>query len=115
MVDYSFYKGVYNGIRVDNQSQFNRLARKASNLVNRYTFNRAKSVEDEETKELIKFTICELVDNYADIESVGNVTSESVGEHSVSYRYRDAKEINSSNYEIIYNNLIYTGLMYRGF
>jgi len=113
MVDYNFYKEVYNGIRVDNQSQFNRLARKASNLVNLHTFNRAKSVEDEETKELIKFTICELVDNCADIESVGNVTSESVGEHSVSYR--NVKEINSSNYEIIYNNLIYTGLMYRGF
>lgn len=112
MVDYDFYKGVYNGIKVNNQSQFDRLARKASNLVNRHTFNRAKSVEDEEIKEIVKFTICELVDNYIDIEDMGNVTSESVGEHSVSYR--DAKEINLSNYEIIYNNLVHTGLMYRG-
>ena len=104
MIDYDFYKNVYFGENVDDDLQFKRLARKAEVIANKYTFGRIsklksgkltnksiKDVESDETIESIKFTICELID------------------------YLHSPNKNDSEYDIVYSNLINTGLMYRGF
>ena len=90
MVDYKYYRDVYFGEQVEDGNKFNRLEAKAERIVAQYTFGRSENLKDEEMIELVKVTICELIDN---LDSPS-------GEPA---------------YLIARRNLIKTGLMYSGF
>lgn len=119
IVDYEFYKDIYHGKSVGDYSDFEILSRKALSLVRLHTFNRVDSVNDEEMLKTIKFTICELISVYSHESSRSKaIKSESTGEHSVNY-FSSSESGNNTDYssvlyEILYRNLINTGLLYRG-
>ncbi len=113
--DYAYYTGTYGGAVIDAAS-FDLHARKATQIIKQYTFG---NIVETSLPDEIKMCCCELAEAFLkhDLEKVkGNITSEKVGECSVSYMDKEKAEINfkSECYEIIYRWLAMTGLLYRG-
>lgn len=111
-VDYDFYQNNYGG-RVS-PLEFPRLEIQASNIVNFYTFNRIKEVDDS-----IRFAVCELVDYLKEVKDKGGkeIASEKVGTHSVTYvvgTKEGIDPIEKRKKDIVNKYLGHTGLMYRG-
>lgn len=112
-VDYNYYLNTYQG-KVK-EEVFSILEIKASGILNYYTFNRIKEVDDD-----IKLTVCELIDNIEQLEKLESegkgITQEKVGSYSVSYANSDIKrkELKQEQKQIIFRYLGYTGLLYRG-
>lgn len=111
----------YKGNEVD-EGNFNRLKNIAETQISKYTFNRADYVEDERILNLIERTIYSLIDEQSRYEqsySADGIKSKSIGKKSVTYSDKSdvggEGELRSIQYNIIYDNLIHTGLMYRGF
>lgn len=115
MVGYGYYNGVYGGQKIQDPVTFRRLEMKAKLLLNGETFGRIKDLKDEKVIEIVKFTICELVDAYVDAETVGHIGSKSLGDSSISYTSNSIQDINSKLSNIIESNLQDTGLLYAGF
>jgi len=90
VVDYKYYRDVYFGEQVEDGNKFNRLEAKAERIVSYHTFGRSEKLKDEEMLELVKITICELIDNL------------------------DSPSGEPDNL-IVRRNLLNTGLMYAGF
>lgn len=90
MVDYKYYRDVYFGEQVEDGNKFNRLEAKAERIVAHHTFGRSEKLKDEKMLELVKITICELIDNL------------------------DSPSGEPDNL-IVRRNLLNTGLMYAGF
>lgn len=121
ITDYEYYLEQYCGDKIDNSLEFKRKARDAENIIRRYTLGRIDRVEDESLLEMIKYTTCKLIDLSAEHDefgSHGSIKSEKVGGYSVTYgdaydeEYSKVKE--QEVYSVIRDNLIQTGLMYRG-
>jgi hypothetical protein len=112
--DYAYYTGTYKGAVIDTAS-FDTYARKATQLIKLHTFNRIK---DDNIPNEAKMCCCELAEEMYkhEKEDVGNITSEKVGEYSVSYMDKEkAESVFRGKYaSIIYNWLATTGLLYRG-
>lgn len=116
--DYSFYTGTYKGTAIA-QAAFDRLAARASAEMDMLTANRAapiiEAATDTATIAFIKMATCAIAEEIQSVEAAPEVTSETVGRHSVTYlkgsyrpprvRYADAARV--------YLGL--TGLMFRGF
>lgn len=108
-VDYTFYSGTYGGkVSIE---EFTKLEIQASTIVDYYTFNRIKEVDTK-----IKFAVCELIDYLKQLEDNGGkeISSESVGDHSVSYVTEDTTTVSKKQRDIVKRYLGNTGLMYRG-
>lgn len=112
MVNYDYYSNVYYGNIVDNHKDFNRLARRASNLVDKHTFNRALIETDKDLIEDIKLTICEVIDTLFQYDEIKNVSQKTNDKWSISYN--NDRDLNKSVREIVRNNLLHSGLLYRG-
>lgn len=115
--DYQFYSFNYlngNSAVFSTAESFLPYTRKATQYINRYTFN---NIPDD-APECVKMCCCELAEKlYSyDKQISKNITSESIGDLSVSYEssvtitQRTSQEIK----EIIYNWLSNTGYLYRG-
>lgn len=111
MVDYEYYKEVYGGDRVEESTEFAKLAFTAYILVEHYTFGRVNLIEDEGLLERVKLTICKLIDEDVDIRQGGNIKSKTQGKRSLTYV--DPVDPKERRYEIIHINLSHTGLMDR--
>lgn len=107
-VDYIFYSTVYKG-KVK-EEDFTTLEIKASGVLNYYTFNRIKEVDDN-----IRFAICELVDNIQDYQNIEGkeISSEKVGSYSVTYSDKN-KISNATKQKKIISKWISPDLLYRG-
>ena len=118
--DYAYYTGTYKGAVIDTAS-FDLYARKATQTIKKYTFNR---VNEDNILDDVKMCCCELAeylfhkgtadqDTEADVKGL---SSETTGGHSVSYESAEARERAHNNIikGIIYNWLAMTGLLYRG-
>lgn len=114
MVDYEYYIGSYYGDLVNSKREFEKLRIQCEILVNRYTYGRARLVEDEYIKNIVKITICQLIDLQKQSENQGNLKSESIDDISYTYELRSEDDFYNRKFDIIENNLIATGLMYRG-
>lgn len=112
--DFAYYTGTYKGAVIDTAS-FDQYARKATQEIKKYTFNR---IQDGSIPDEAKMCCCELAELLykSDQEDTKGIASEKVGEYSVSYVAPEAKEklLNYSIQDIIYNWLSVTGLLYRG-
>ena len=113
--DYAYYTDTYGGAVIDTAS-FNLYARKATQTIKLNTFNR---ITDDNIPEEAKMCCCELAEliyRHETTEDNGNIASEKVGEHSVSYvdRQKLDEMHNEKCTEIINNWLAMTGLLYRG-
>lgn len=116
--DYQFYSFDYlngNSAVFSTAESFLPYACKATQYIKRYTFN---NIPATNVPECVKMCCCELAEKlYSyDKQISKNITSESVGDLSVSYEssvtitQRTSQEIK----EIIYNWLSNTGYLYRG-
>lgn len=116
--EYEFYYNDYYGSKIDGE-KFPRLAQKASDYLDYITLNKAKQHVDDEK---LKRCCCALAEIYMDIEQAesittgGEIASESVGSHSVSYR-SSADTITGLKAKLLDTAKMYligTGWFYRG-
>lgn len=89
--DYTYYLATYLGTTIA-ESDFPRLALRASAQIDRITFNRAAAIvtaaTDTTTITAIKMATCEVAESLKTQDSAGGadmITSESQGQYSVSY------------------------------
>lgn len=78
---------------------FNKLEYKARKYIDNKTFGRLINLE-EQTKET-KMCIYELIETISKVDDTNNITSEKVGDYSVSYGSRTIEETNKQYSEII--------------
>jgi hypothetical protein len=121
--DFDFYTNTYLGALIA-QADFDRLALRASEQIDRMTFQRAAAVveagEDADTIALIGMATCAIAERIQDVEAEGGadaIQSERVGNHSVTYAETSSRRLTAGQkYEEAGNTyLASTGLMYRGF
>lgn len=121
--DWDFYTGTYKGVAIA-QTDFPRLVLRASAVIDQVTFGRAVEVvdanEDAETIELICMATCAVAEEYQVLDkstgSGGEIASEKVGSHSVSY-VQNATAQMSDDAKLARAARLYlgqTGLMYQG-
>lgn len=108
-VDYNYYKNEHGGKL--SEDVYRPLCFSACSLVDMYTFNRIRSdnVIDE-----AKNAVCELVDFISKHTDEKIISSEKIGQGSVTYDTKYEKSLDNSAYDIVRKHLIHTGLMYRG-
>jgi hypothetical protein len=121
--DYTFYSTTYLGTAIAS-ADFARLALRASAVIDQITFNRASPIvtadTDDDTILAIQNATCAVAEEIQTQESSGNidgVTSERVGNYSVSYG-AGARAALSNDAKVAKVALLYlsnTELMYRGF
>lgn len=102
---------------------FQKYERKARAIVDYYTFRQIKGKISDEVKNCI-FELIEFENSLAKARENGSstISSETVGNHSVSYAnavealgvQSNGKSKEQLEYEIVATNLMNTGLMYRG-
>ncbi len=127
LIDYNYYSNVYGGSSIPGSS-FNKYSIKAYSKINFYASNR---INETNLDDNIKNTICEIAEILYKqdmlIEKAENdtkeIASETVGPHSVSYvnksgiqiqRILSTEELERKIYNICYEKLANTGLMFRG-
>ena len=118
--DYAYYTGTYKGAVIDTAS-FDLHARKATQEIRKYTFNR---IDDANIPDDVKMCCCELAEylcqkKAADQETeagLKGLSSETTGGHSANYESAEAREQAHNNVVkgIIYDWIAMTGLLYRG-
>ena len=127
-IDYTFYKDTYGGSALE--AEFPKLNIQAQAKVDYFTFGRIKNLNT--IPENVKYCVCEVIDLVSDQNilkvksnaSDKRISSETVGSHSVSYKYGDEvyksnvlnnEELNRKVYEICATYLMNEqNLMYRG-
>jgi hypothetical protein len=110
--DYSYYQTMYFGTDVA-ESDFPALMGKASAFIDRETFGRISG----EPEDCVKQAACALVDCLHAWGGTDGVSSESVGEYSVSYNVGHgghSASVRDRMYKILRDYLGNTGLLYRG-
>lgn len=113
MIDYNYYSTVYKGKL--SEQEFTEFSRRATKLVEYYTFGRIKTINDIHLMSEVKLTICEIIDSYNDDDGVirkPGVKSYTEGKQSVTFSDKD--ELLSYQKRIIRENLTNTGLLNRG-
>jgi len=119
--DWTFYDETYLGTAIT-EANFAALALRASATLDLITFNRVAVViaadDDADTIELIKMATCAVADEMQRQSDEGPaVTSERVGQHSVSYatnpatKYTDDERLSRAAKTYLGN----TALMFKGF
>jgi hypothetical protein len=122
--DYTYYSGTFLGAAISS-TNFPRLALRASEVIDKVTFNRAAAVilanTDTATITAIKNAVCAVAEQYQENEANGNegggISSESVGSMSVTY-VKGSKKTMTDDQKLeraAKNYLASTGLMFKGF
>jgi len=116
-VDFTYYTTSYLGVLIA-ESDFPRLALRASAIVDQVTFGRAATDTDNTTA--IKNATCAVAEEIFAFEqsgSVDGIQSESIGQNSVTYTQYGARNLSAQQkYSIAaYLYLASTGLMFKGF
>lgn len=118
--DFTFYVEQYKGASID-AADFNRLAMRASAFIDRVTFGRAAPVMETEGEtgeseyvRPVKLATCAVAEEMERGEQGGQVQSERVGQHSVTYVSGSSLTGEQSQAKAARLYLAVTGLMYRG-
>jgi len=116
-VDFTFYDGTYLGVAIA-EADFDRIALRASEIIDQITFGRAEDDTDNETA--IKMANCAVCDVFYSIEQGGgsdDIESERIGNNAVSYGENSTQRMTASQqYETAARlYLDSTPLMYQGF
>jgi hypothetical protein len=116
-IDYTYYTDTYKGSSIP-VAAFNKQAMKAQLKVDYFTFNRIDTTADY--MERVKMCCCDLAEQIYTFETaenmMGNVSSEKVGDYSISFNNPvDSASLSSAKMRsCIYEWLSMTGLLYRG-
>ena len=116
--DYEFYTATFYGDLIP-QDSFEKYMARASDYIDRLTMGRAA---DYTADDAVKKAACAVAEQMMLINSArasianGEIASESVGSHSVSYRsgIETAAALESGLYNVAAGYLASTGLLYRG-
>jgi hypothetical protein len=116
-VDFTYYSTSYLGVAVA-ESDFPRLALRASAIIDQLTFGRAAT--DTTNTAAIKNATCAIAEeiyNFEQSGSVDGIASESIGQNSVTYtEYAGKNQAAMQKYSAAaYLYLAQTGLMFKGF
>ena len=122
---FSDYTDLYYGSVFDDEDAFITCASRASDYLNRLTMNRVQDyISLHPDSEEVKKATCALAEVYAGILNAranamsadGEIASESVGSHSVSYRsgLETAATLEAELRKVAQSYLAMTGLLYRG-
>lgn len=117
--DYTFYTEQFQGTAIA-QPDYDRLAMRAGTLIDQVTFGRAAAIvaagADTGTVDKIKMAACAVAELlYRDENEGGEVQSEQVGNHSVTYVKGPARSLISRVREEAKPYLWDTYLMYGGY
>lgn len=121
--EYDYYHGTFLGVAIS-ETNFPRLALRASELIDEITFNRAFVVIDADipvsTVTAIQNAVCALAEEIQSEELEGNldgIASESTGSHSISYNAKSrAGMTNHEKQTLVAKKYLgNTGLMFSGF
>ena len=119
---YTYYTSTFLGVDIEDETTFNRLALRASAVLDRITFNRAADVTDEDDLDALSMACCAIAEEIQVVTlegGSGGIKSESVGSHSVTYsENNDRMFTNNQRYENaarIYLEGTIGNLMYKGF
>jgi hypothetical protein len=122
-VDYAYYTTEFLGSAIA-ESSFPALALRASAVIDQITFNRAAAIitadDDAVTVAKIKNATCAIAEEINSVNRSGGmdgISSESTGNHSVSFTEGSAKQMTSEQkyYNAASLWLANTSLLYRGF
>lgn len=111
---YQWYTEVYGGSAVQ-EDTFTRVSARVQALIDRITFNRIKSLPENEIPDEVRWAVCSGVDfaYQAEANDGHTVVSETVSKHSVTYG--DAvKSVEAGVIRCARTYLDGTGLTYRG-
>lgn len=120
--DYTYYTGTYKGTAIA-QSDFDRLAVRASAVIDQVTFNRAAAVvsaaTDTTTIDKIKLAACAVAEELQDQDQSGvdGLTSERLGNYAVTYGANSKAALSNEAKQARAAKLYLwsTGLMFPGF
>lgn len=116
--DFAYYSETFYGDMIPEES-FDKYITRASVYIDRLTMNRAREYTADDA---VKKATCAVAEQYMLIANArtsianGEIASESVGSHSVSYRsgVETAASLEAGLYNIAAGYLASTGLLYRG-
>lgn len=113
--DYQFYKTEYKGKSIS-ESDFDRLALEATFFIKHCCQNRITSaiLSDGEVGDLIKRATCAVAEVSQKSEERDGISSESVGNTSVTYKDTSNRAVNASKRNAVSMYLGDTGLLYQG-
>ena len=123
--DYAYYPDEFHGDAIPEES-YNRCAARASDYIDQITMNRAQDyvLLHPDKSAPVKKACCALAEQYMQIYEAkarsmvegGEIASESVGGHSISYRssLETAATLEADLRKITTSYLGFTGLLYRG-
>ena len=109
--DYAYYTDSYLGSAVTEQ-EWPRLSIQASAYLDMITMGRIQRLK--EIPDAVKNAVCAVVEIKKAQQSQGNITSEKDGNYAVSYTARSKKEQAEEQYNVAYEYLSCTGLLYAG-
>lgn len=121
-IDRVFYAETYQGIGIDTDI-FDRLASRASDELDKLTFQRVRlsglNAFEEDTQAAIKFATCAITEALAQVEKATDGTglmmaSESVGSYSYSADGKSLDKLLAEARSRAMTYLIFTGLLYSG-
>lgn len=118
---YAYYTGTYLGSAIA-EADFDALALRASEVINRMTFHRAEDVTDEDDLDSLAMANCAVAEEMQVVSeegSQGGIKSERVGSYAVEYADNNTRMLsNNSRYENvarIYLENTEGNLLYKGF
>lgn len=111
-LNYNFYIEVFKGDAVPDNAAFEKLQVEATAFVDRLVLDRS-ALEFEVINKRYKLAICSVIDDIYVEQNQGVKSSESVGNHSVSYVTRSAPEIQADRKSKALTYLTGTGLLTR--
>lgn len=110
--NYEYYFTAYRGTKFNNIDVFNYFCRLASIKLKNLTMNRITELTDD-----VQDCTCAIMDYLIEQDSAdnGGVASESLANHSISYRGRDTELVSRERIASIARDYLgYTGLLYSG-
>lgn len=112
--DFLYYIEQYCGNMIKDQQSFNKVAREASLFIDQHTLGRIKEPVDE--VRLATCAISEVIYDEYKQRTEGQIISETVGPHSVSYakKVKTTEEYTREKMKLLRMYLANTGLLYRG-
>lgn len=110
LTDYSFYINLYGGENIPSDSKFSRYGLRASNFINKVTFNRINinDIPDE-----VQMAVCALSDAIYKNDQIGLKTTETVGNHTISYAQISDSDMDKKLYNLV-KTYLPDELLYRG-
>lgn len=110
--DYNFYKEIFKGGVIPDESAFNSTVIEATAYIDRLTRGKANNMASVPVG--VDFAVCAVAEIIYQEKTESNVTSESVGNHSRSYAIKSREERESDKMRKAKLYLSGTGLLYGG-